>query len=192
MKTEEEHVFIVPFLVGLLIWWKREELLAVSKQTSWLTIALLAAALLVHICGYVVQQARVSFLGFLLGLYALMGIIWGATWLRVVFFPFFLLVFCMPLGSSADFITQPLRKVVAELSVLISHYGLGIDVMRQGSQIFDSSHSIQYDVAPACSGIRSLVALGLISTVYGFLGFKRQWKRWLIVLSAIPLAVAGN
>jgi exosortase len=192
MKTEEEHVYIVPFLVGLLIWWKRGELLAVTKQTSWPTIALLAAALLVHICGYVVQQARVSFLGFLLGLYALMGIIWGATWLRTIFFPFFLLLFCMPLGGSADLITQPLRKLVAELSVAISHHGLGIDVVRQGSQIFDSSRSIQYDVAPACSGIRSLVALGLISTVYGFISFKTQWKRWLVVLSAIPLAVAGN
>jgi exosortase len=76
--------------------------------------------------------------------------------------------------------------------VSISHYGLGIDVVRQGSQIFDSTRSMQYDVAPACSGIRSLAAMGLFSTLYGFLGFTKVWKRWLIMLSAIPLAVAGN
>jgi exosortase len=98
----------------------------------------------------------------------------------------------MPLGGAADKITQPLRGLVAEVSVQVSHYGLGIDVVRQGSQIFDISRSIQYDVAPACSGIRSLVALGLISTIYGFLSFETFWKRWLIVLAAIPLAVIGN
>lgn len=192
MKVEEEHVFIVPFLVAILAWWKREELLAATKRTWWPALVLLAAGLLVHVGGYIFQQTRISFLGFLIGLYALMGVVWGPRWLGTIFFPFFLLVFCMPLGGSADKITQPLRMLVAELSVMISHYGLGIDVVRQGSQIFDASHSIQYDVAPACSGIRSLVALGLISTIYGFLSFKTFWKRWLIVFAAIPLAVAGN
>jgi exosortase len=192
MKTEEEHVFIVPFVVGILLWWQRVELLAAAKRTWWPALALLAVALAGHIAGYIVQQTRVSFLAFVIGLYALSGITWGPAWLRASFFPLFLLVFCMPLGGAADKITQPLRLLVAEVSVLISHYGLGIDVVRQGSQIFDASHSIHYDVAPACSGIRSLVALGLISTIYGFLSFRTFWKRWLIVLAAIPLAVIGN
>ena len=192
MRTEEDHVYVVPVLVAAVIWWKRQELLALTKRTWWPAVVLLALALVLHICGYVIQQTRISFLGFVTGLYALMGIIWGPAWLRAIFFPFFLFVFCMPLGNSADLITQPLRKAVAELSVLIAHYGLGIDVVRQGSQIFDSSRSIHYDVAPVCSGIRSLAAMGLFSTAYGFLGFTKLWKRWLIMLAAIPLAVAGN
>jgi exosortase len=191
-RSEEEHVYLVPFLVGILIWWKHEELLRAVKAPWWPSVILLGAAVLLHVIGYVVQQARVSFLGFILGLYALMGVTWGAGWLRAIFFPFFLLVFCMPLGNLAEMITGPLRMLVAQLSVGISHYGLGIDVVRQGSQIFDAGRTIQYDVAPACSGIRSLVALLLISTVYGFIGFTKLWKRWLIVLAAFPLAVAGN
>jgi exosortase len=191
MRTED-HVFVVPFLVAGVVWYKRQELLALTKRTWWPAVALLALGLFLHICGYVIQQARISYLGFVAGIYALMGIIWGPAWLRGIFFPFFLFVFCMPLGNSADLITQPLRRVVAELAASISHYGLGIDVVRQGSQIFDSTRSIQYDVAPACSGIRSLAAMGLFSTLYGFLGFTKAWKRWLIMLSAIPLAVAGN
>ena len=191
MRTED-HVFLVPFLVAGVMWFRRRELLVLTKRTWWPAVALLALALVLHICGYVIQQARISYLGFVAGIYALMGIIWGPAWLRGIFFPFFLFVFCMPLGNSADLITQPLRKVVAELSVRISHYGLGIDVIREGSQIFDSARTIQYDVAPACSGIRSLAAMGLISTLYGFLVFTKSWKRWLVMLSAIPLAVAGN
>ena len=191
MRTED-HVFLVPFLVAGVMWFRRQELLELTKRTWWPAVALLALALVLHICGYVIQQGRISYLGFVAGIYALMGIIWGPAWLRGIFFPFFLFVFCMPLGNSADLITQPLRKVVAELSVRISHYGLGIDVIREGSQIFDSARTIQYDVAPACSGIRSLAAMGLISTLYGFLAFTKSWKRWLVMFSAIPLAVAGN
>ena len=191
-RTEEEHVYIVPFLVGILAWWKREELLRAAKGSWWPAVALLGLAVVLHIIGYVVQQTRISFLAFVVGLYALMGVTWGPGWLRAIFFPFFLLVFCMPLGNSAEMITGPLRMLVAQLSVAISQHALGIDVVRQGSQIFDTARSIQYDVAPACSGIRSLVALLLISTVYGFLCFNKLWKRWLIVLAAFPLAVAGN
>jgi exosortase len=192
MKAEEEHVFLVPPLVFILIWWKREELMAALKRIWWPGVALLAVAVIAHLCGYVVQQTRISFLAFLFGVYALMGIVWGPAWLRAIFFPFFLMVFCMPLGNSAEIITVPLRKLVAMLSVGISHHALGIDVIREGSRIFDASHSIEYDVAPACSGIRSLVALILISTIYGFVAFKSFWRRWLIVVAAFPLAVLGN
>ena len=192
MKAEEEHVFIVPFVVLFLLWWKRDILLEVQKRSSSLALLLLVAAVALHAVGYVVQQTRLSFLGFVLGLYGLMGVVWGPKWLRAILFPFFLLVFCMPLGTSAEIITFPLRIIVTKLSVAIGQYGLGIDVIRNGTQIFDSSQTFQYDVAPACSGIRSLVALLAIATIYGVIGFSKTWKTILIVCSAVPLAVLGN
>jgi exosortase len=192
MKGEEEHVFIVPFVVLFLLWWKRDVLLEVHKRFSSMALLLLAAAVVLHAAGYVVQQARLSFLGFILGLFALMGVVWGPKWLRAILFPFFLLVFCMPLGPAGEIITFPLRLIVTKLSVAISQYGLGIDVIRNGTQIFDSSRTFQYDVAPACSGIRSLVALLAMATIYGVIGFSKTWKTILIVCSAVPLAVLGN
>ena len=192
MKTEEEHVFVVPFVVLFLLWWKREALLEVPKRFWSVGLVLLAVAALLHIVGFVVQQTRVSFLGFILGVYGLMGVVWGPKWLRVISFPFFLFVFCMPLGSSVEKITFPLRMIVTHLSVAISQYALGIDVIRNGTQIFDSTQTFQYDVAPACSGIRSLVALLAVATIYGVIGFGKAWKTILIVCSAVPLAVIGN
>jgi exosortase len=49
-----------------------------------------------------------------------------------------------------------------------------------------------FDVAPACSGIRSLISLFAISTVYAFMRFDRVWKRSIVIAAAIPLAVLGN
>ena len=192
MRTEEEHVFVVPFVVLFLLWWKREALLEVPKRFWGVALVLFAAAALLHIIGYVVQQTRISFLGFILGLYGLLGVVWGPKLLRVISFPFFLLVFCMPLGSSVEMITFPLRMLVTHLSVGISQYVLGIDVIRSGTQIFDSTQTFQYDVAPACSGIRSLVALLAVGTIYGVIGFNKLWKTILILCSAAPLAVLAN
>jgi exosortase len=192
MRTEEEHVFVVPFVVLFLLWWKREALLEVPKRLWGVALVLLAAAALLHVLGYVVQQARISVLGFILGVYGLLGVVWGPQLLRVISFPFFLLAFCMPLGNSVEMITFPLRMVVTQLSVAISQYALGIDVIRSGTQIFDSTQTFQYDVAPACSGIRSLVALLAVGTIYGVIGFGKLWKTVLIVCAAAPLAVLAN
>jgi exosortase len=175
-----------------LLWWKREALLEVPKRFWGIALVLFAAAALLHIVGFVVQQTRVSFLGFILGLYGLLGVVWGPKLLRVISFPFFLLVFCMPLGSSVEMITFPLRMLVTQLSVAISQYALGIDVIRSGTLIFDSTQTFQYDVAPACSGIRSLVALLAVGTIYGVIGFSKLWKTILIVCAAAPLAVLAN
>jgi exosortase/archaeosortase family protein len=58
--------------------------------------------------------------------------------------------------------------------------------------IFDGSGRYQYEVAPACGGIRSLTAIFVLSLCCGFVFFKSIWKRILLVVSAVPLAVAGN
>ena len=48
------------------------------------------------------------------------------------------------------------------------------------------------DVADPCSGIRSLFALMMVSALYGYFAMDRTWKKWVVFLSSIPLAVAGN
>jgi len=83
-----------------------------------------------------------------------------------------------------------LRMLVTYTSVGIGH-GLGIEVFRNGTQIVGAG-GFNFDVAPACSGIRSLTALTALTTIYGFLTFKAAWKRALMVLIAVPLAVIGN
>ena len=192
MNSEESHAWMIPLIVLGLFWWKRDEFLALPKRIWWPALALFGFGLALHILGYMVQQIRLSFIGFFAGIYGLTGLIWGPQWLRASFFPFSLFVFCIPLGNSAEYITFPLRMLVTKLSVFIGHEVLGIDVIRDGSRIFDAQHTFQYDVAPACSGIRSLVTLLALTTIFGFLSFRRTWKRWLMVLLAFPLAVAGN
>jgi exosortase len=145
---------------------------------------------LLHIAGYVGQQARVSIVAFFVGLYGLTGLVWGRRWLAATFFPYFLFAFCVPLGTLAESITFPLRMLVTHISVGIGD-AFGIELIRKGTQII-CSDGFNLDVAPACSGIRSLTALAALTTIYGFLTFESGWKRALMVLIAVPLAVVGN
>jgi exosortase/archaeosortase family protein len=47
-------------------------------------------------------------------------------------------------------------------------------------------------VAAACSGLRSLVAIFLLATIYAFVMFRPTWKRLLLISLALPLSVLGN
>jgi exosortase len=190
--ADEQHALLIPFIVLILFWWKRSELVAQPAGLWPAAIGLVASGLLLHLAGYLIQQPRLSVLAFLVGLYGLTGLAWGKHWLKSSFFPFFLFAFSMPVGELAGPITFPLRLMVSWIVAVIAHLGLSPDLIREGTQLFDAQHTFGYEVAAACSGIRSLVALIALTTIYGFVNFKTPWKRAVMVLCAVPLAVLGN
>jgi len=145
-----------------------------------------------HIFGYLIQQPRISIMALFTGIYALMGLAWGPSWLRASFFPYFLFAFCIPLGTLGQPLTFRLRLIVCQLVEAVCHYIMAIDVIRDGTMLKDPTGHYQYEVAAACSGIRSLVAISLMATVYAFGWFHGYWKRLLVLASAIPLAILGN
>ena len=98
-SADDEHGYLIPFVVIVLAWWKRKELMAVPKRPWWPAALLVALGLLIHIFGFVIQQTRVSVIGFFAALYGLMGMVWGPGWMRAILFPYFLFAFCVPLGT---------------------------------------------------------------------------------------------
>ena len=190
--ADDGHAVLIPLVVVGLLWWKRRELLALPLRTWWPGLLLLAAALLLHIIGYAIQQPRVCITALLAGIYALVGLVWGPAFLRSSFFPFFLFAFMVPLGSLTEPATFPLRLLVSKGVALICQHLLALDVVCSGTQLINGMHTYQYDVAPACSGIRSLVAIAAIAIIYAFTMFQTAWPRVLLMASAIPLAIIGN
>jgi exosortase len=182
---------VIPLLVLGLLWWKREELLR-QPLKMWLPALLLViAGLVLHLAGYFLQEPHISIVALFVGIYGLSGLAWGWGWLKNSFFPFCLFVFCVPLGDHSNFITFPLRMLVTRLVEIISHI-LGINVIRSGTQLGDPSGTFQYDVAAACSGIKSLFSIFLVALVYGFVVFSSWQKRLVMVLLALPFAILGN
>jgi exosortase len=191
-SSDDGHGNFIPLLVMGLFWWKRKALLAEPLKIWWPGLMIVVLAMLWHVLCYVLQQPRFSILAFFAGIYGLMGLVWGRGWLQRCFFPFFLFAFSIPLGGQGVSVTFPLRLLTCWLVELVSRWILGIDVIRIGTQLLNPLGNYQYEVAPACSGIRSLIAIFLIATIFGFIMFRSPWKRLLLVASAFPLAVLGN
>lgn len=190
-SADDAHGRLAPVVVLALYWWKRKELLALEKAEWWPALGLVGAGLLLHGFGYAIHQTRFSAGGFFLGLYGLTGLVWGRAWLRASFFPFFVLGFCVPLAGLLEVVTSPLRILATWLTVGVARVA-GVDVIRAGSQIYDAGRTFMYDVAPACSGIRSIVALAGVAVIYGFMQLRSPWRRAVLVGAALPLALAGN
>jgi exosortase len=184
---------LIPFVVVALFWVKRRELAASISGVWWPALAVVALALLVHVVGFLAQQPRVSMIALFLGMYGLIGVVWGRRTMWVSFFPMMLFAFCMPLGTFAEPLTLPLRLLAATWTRMICHGLLGIDVVQRGTALFDPKDlKFNYDVAVACSGIRSFVALLAVTTVFAMLSLRSVWKRALMIVTTVPLVMFCN
>jgi exosortase len=192
LVADDGHGNLIPFLVLGLMWWKRRDLLSQPMRTWWPAFSLIALGLLAHLVGFVVQQQRLSIIGLFTGIYGLTGLVWGPRWLYASFFPYFLFAFMVPLGSLTEPVTFPLRIMVSWTVEHLFNDVFGIGVIRQGTALLNALGTYQYEVAAACSGMRSLISIFLVAVSYAFLVFRSPWKRAAMIAASLPLAVLGN
>ncbi len=194
VNGEDGHGLLIPIVVIGLFWWKREALLEVRKEIWRPALLFLSGAVLLHIFGYMVQQPRASIVAFFAGVYSLTGLAWGPRWLRSTFFPFILFSFCVPIGTLEimNNVMMPLRLFAATVSSWIANTIFGFGVIRHGTQLFDVTGAYGYDVSAACSGIRSLVSLFVLMTIYAVVGFKSPMRRVALIAASVPFAILCN
>lgn len=187
---------LAPFVTIWMISQRRKELEALT-WTPWLpSLGWVVLGLLLHLAGYQVQQGRVSVLGMLVGLYGITGLYWGRDWLKLARYPFAMLLFCIPTSVYLAAVTFKLRLFVATVATGFCTEILGMHILRKGTEVYnvgpDGLPGFRFEVAAACSGIRSLTAVLLLVLVYGFLFFKSPLRRLVLVVAAPALAVLGN
>jgi len=152
-------------------------------------LALLAGFAL-HLLGYAVQQARISIVGLLLFTWGVLALGGGPRWARAAAFPLGFMLFALPLNV-LDSVGFFLRVGVTDVAYHVARI-VGFDVIRNGTQLLSPDGAYSYDVAAACSGIRSLLALAALSLLLGYLSFRAWWARALIGLLCFPYAFVGN
>jgi exosortase len=159
-------------------------------DTAAAATAAMIFGLLLHVVGFVAEQARVSITGLLLFSWGCLALGGGPRWARAAAFPVAFLVFAIPLNA-LDTIGFWLRLWVVGTSGSILHV-FGVHVLINGTQLLSPDGSYDYDVAAACSGVRSLVALCALSVLIGYLWFRVRLM-WLILCAAsLPLIYVGN
>jgi exosortase len=185
------HGFLIPLVSIGLIWMKRREIYTAVKEPSNLGLVLVGLSLLLHYAGAKAQQSRVSLLALICLIWALPYALYGWKVARHLIFPVALLIYCIPL-QFLDSATSHLAGIATHASAMTLN-GIGIPVQVNGRDIiFLADQSQKLNVAEACSGLRSLLALSALSAIYGYLTMPSVLKKWVLFLSAIPLAMVGN
>lgn len=136
------------------------------------------------------MQQHLVVISFVILLYALPSYLWGRAACKWLVFPIAFLFLMVPLNF-LDRITVPLANLATVVSAGICNL-IGVEVISQGTMIRSAKGAFQFEIAEACSGIRSLVALGMVTAIYAYLTESKTWKRWAIFCASLPLAVLGN
>jgi exosortase len=187
---EMGHGYFVPVIAGLIVWQRREELMAVKPKPCWwgLTLVVLGACqLIVATLGVELFTARTAFL------VTLVGVIWtlgGTLMLKKLRFPLFLLLFMIPIPTIAYNALTFRLQILASRAAHDALTLMTIPVLREGNILELPNQRLS--VVEACSGIRSLLSLGFLSLVYGYFFEKKNWIRVLLFIATVPIAVVAN
>ena len=189
-QSENEHAWLVLALSAYLLWRNARGAARADRSGAGWAAPALIGGLLLHAVGYVAQQPRVSILALLLYAWGVLALGGGKRWGAAAAFPLAFMAFAIPVDA-LDTLGFWLRLGVVRTCAGAAHL-LGMGVVRSGTQLLSADGSYQYDVAAACSGIRSLVALAALSLVVGYLWFRCAWLRAAMLLLSLPLVFLGN
>jgi exosortase len=104
--------------------------------------------------------------------------------------PTLFLLFAVPWPSALySRIAFPLQQVVCQAAAVVIEL-FNVPVLREGNVMHLPKQSLH--VAQACSGMRQLTAFLAISTCAAILMNRPKWYRAILLLSAVPIAVAIN
>lgn len=190
-ETDYEHGLMFPPLIIGLIWYRFKDLKAVAGQGSyWGLLAILIGAMF-YAAGYRTLQPRIAMGALPFILWGAAYYLWGFRVAKILLFPLFFFWLAIPLPSFQQATTH-----LQILATSMAHNGaslFGVETIVKGTEISSAQGKWEpLEIAGGCSGIRSLMALLMISAAWAYVAKIALWKKVLLFLAAFPLAILGN
>ncbi|WP_333571125.1 exosortase V [Sphingomonas sp.] len=115
----------------------------------------------------------------------------GGRALRAAWFPVLWLFFLVPPpGWAVDRVTAPLKEFVSHVATSLLSW-FDYPILRQGVTLFVGPYQLL--VEDACSGLRSLSSLVVVTLLYIYIKNKPSWRYALFIAAlVIPVAVVTN
>ena len=190
------HGFLIPLISAFILWTRRAHFK--EWHPSHFGIPVIAVGAVVYLIGfYVIDSRALVALSLPIVLGGAVLSFWGWHTLRAAVFPLFFLLFMIPPPFIQD-LTYDLQQIsydssrwFADLAGVATYEGgdQGDLVILIGDPVSPSAHLA---IAPACSGINTLVALLALSALYAFILYGPFWKRALLFALVFPAAILGN
>jgi len=190
-NPDYSHGFLVPFLSAYFVWERWGALTMDEKPApSIWGIGLLSVGLFSLVVGLIGAELYVQRMSLVVVLSGVVLLILGWKYLWLLSLPLGFLIFMIPLPAIVvNTIAFPLQLFAAQTATFCL-FSLGIPVFREGNLIMLAHTTLE--VAEACSGLRSLLSLLALGTVYGYFSQNVMWKRWMLVILSIPIAIIAN
>lgn len=184
------HGFLVPVIAGMIVWFRREDITAGDRRPSVWGFAFIVAGIVGYLVGTRIYFDWLQLASILPVLYGATLLI-GGTWLSRVAWPGILfLLFMIPLPYVAEVaMARPLQTLAGTVSTYLLQT-LGFTAIQRGNLIDMEGYVL--GVAEACSGLRMLVVFFALATAVAILSHRSWLHRFIIVLSAIPIALVCN
>ena len=184
------HGFLIPLIAGYFVWKNSKALMAATVEPWNPGLLVIIFGVCQLLLGYLAGELFTMRSSFVVVLIGVSLYLFGGGVFRILRLPLLYLILMVPIPYIIyNSIAFPLKLFVTRMSVGILKL-LGIAVIREGNIIM--LPSVVLEVADACSGMRSLVSLLAIAVSYAFLIQTTTAKRWLIVVSAVPIAIMTN
>lgn len=184
-----------PIVLATGAWmiWRQSQSIGplVRPGNAWIGGFLLLLSLLAYVGGRVFDFISIEVAG-LVGAGASIAYLYlGSRALRQMWFPVLWMFFLIPPPMWAvDRLTAPLKEFVSYASTHILSWA-DYPILRQGVTLFIGPYQLL--VEDACSGLRSLSSLIVVTLLYIYIKNKPSWRYALfIVLLIIPVAVLAN
>ncbi|MBC7980890.1 MAG: exosortase/archaeosortase family protein [Armatimonadetes bacterium] len=190
-ENDYEHGILFPFVILGLIIYQIKNLRAVSGKGSNLGLIAVFIGALLYAISYRTFQPRIAAGGLPFLLWGGAYYLWGWRVAKILAFPLFFFWLAVPLPSFQQATTH-----LQLLATSLAHHGsslFGVETKVVGTTILPVKGDWKpLDIATGCSGIRSLMALLMISGAWAYVAKIKMWQKVLLFMSALPLAIIGN
>ncbi|MGA3170975.1 MAG: exosortase/archaeosortase family protein [Chthoniobacteraceae bacterium] len=186
-----EHGKLVLPIFAFLVWIHREEIIRAKKQGCNQGLIWVALGCLIFAAGARTLQGRVGMAAGPILLYGMVLYLWGKEVARILLFPIVFLVFLIPV-SAIEQATFHLQFLVTGIAKAVCGL-MGIHLYSVGTTLRPVDQSFGgFEVAEGCSGIRSLMAMVMVTAIYVHMTQNKLWKKVVILLFSIGFAIIGN
>lgn len=187
---ESSYGMVVVPLALAMAYLQRRKTFSIAPRPTFAGLWTLALGCLTLLLGQLAGEYFLMRISFVIVLAGLIWTFWGTARAKTLAFPLVLLATMVPLpGIIYQNLATPLQLLASRLATDLAQ-AMGVSIYRDGNIIHLANTTL--GVAEACSGLHSLPALVVGALLLGFLLQASMLARILLVVIAVPLAIAVN
>ena len=189
-RDDYSHSFLIPLVVLYLIWEKKDPLLSRANQPSWTGVIPFVLGFVFFWLGELAGEFFSLYVSFWLTVVGLCWMILGGRKTWDIGFALFIMLSMFPLPHFLyNKVSVTLKLISSQLGVSMMQF-YGMSAYREGN-VIDLGFT-QLQVVDACSGLRFLIPLIVLSLLLAYFFKAHFWKRAVLVISSIPLSIVTN